>query len=192
MACSFKTRPTLSGSKHKGVSPPPPSTGFLQLKQSNPLNCSIQAKYPTTQPSLCVSRSLRWWEKTLQPNMVEIRSAQEFVDSLLLAGDRLVIVDFYSPGCGGCKSLHPKIKKFKDALAKHGTDRCDLGPAKGLDESELLSLASIGEISFSNLPLPSTKKDIMQDLVLKNTDLSGGFGISGNSIIMGIEEEVLA
>ncbi|XP_058192621.1 thioredoxin-like 1-2, chloroplastic [Rhododendron vialii] len=259
MACSFKTGPTLSGShdtilgsKHKGVSPPPPpSIGFLQLKQSNPPNCSTlaqsvgTAKYPTPQPSLCVSRSLRWWEKTLQPNMVEIRSAQEFVDSLLLAGDRLVIVDFYSPGCGGCKSLHPKIcqlaesnenaiilkvnyeqlkkmchclhihvlpffrfyrgaegrlcsfsctnatiKKFKDALAKHGTARCDLGPAKGLDESELLSLASIGEISF-NLPLPSTGKDIMQDLVLKNTDLSGGFGISGNSI-MGIEEEVLA
>lgn len=87
--------------------------------------------------------------------------------------------------------LLKQIKKFKDALAKHGTDRCYLGPAKGLDESELLSLASIGEISFSNLPLPSTKKDIMQDLVLKNTDLSGGFGISGNSIV-GIEEEVLA
>ncbi|KAI8528885.1 hypothetical protein RHMOL_Rhmol12G0182300 [Rhododendron molle] len=260
MTCSFKTGLTLSGSndtflgsKHRGASPPPPSIGFLQLKQSNSLlNCSIQAqsvettKYPTTQPSLCVSRSLRWWEKTLQPNMVEIRSAQEFVDSLLLAGDRLVIVDFYSPGCGGCKSLHPKIcqlaesnenaiilkvnyeqlkkmchclrihvlpffrfyrgaagrlcsfsctnatiKKFKDALAKHGTDRCDLGPAEGLDESELLSLASIGEISFSNLPLPSTKKDIMQGLVLKNANLSGGFGISGNSI-MGIEEEVLA
>ncbi|KAF7124036.1 hypothetical protein RHSIM_Rhsim12G0155200 [Rhododendron simsii] len=202
MARSFKTGPTLSGSndpilgsKHRGVSPPPPSIGFLQLKQSNPPNCSIQAqsegtaKFPTPQPSLCVSRSLRWWEKTLQPNMVEIRSAQEFVDSLLLAGDRLVIVDFYSPGCGGCKSLHPKIKKFKDALAKHGTDRCDLGPAKGLDESELLSLASIGEISF-NLPLPSTRKDIMQDLVL--TDLSGGSGISGNTSIMGIEEEVLA
>lgn len=83
-----------------------------------------------------------------------------------------------------------QIKKFKDALAKHGTDRCDLGPAKGLDESELLSLASIGEITFSNLPLPSTKKDIMQDLILK-TDLSCGSGISGNSI-MGIEDEVLA
>ena len=31
------------------------------------------------------------------------------MDSLLNAGDRLVIVDFYSPGCGGCKALHPKV-----------------------------------------------------------------------------------
>lgn len=41
--------------------------------------------------------------------MVEIHSAQELVDSLTNAGDRLVIVDFYSPGCGGCKTLHPKV-----------------------------------------------------------------------------------
>ncbi|KAH9624369.1 hypothetical protein KSS87_011685, partial [Heliosperma pusillum] len=139
---------------------------------------------------------MRWWDKTLKPNMVEIHSAIEFVDAIKNADDRLVIVDFYSPGCGGCKSLHPKIcqlaesnpdaiflkvnyeelkpmchalhihvlpffrfyrgadgrvssfsctistiKKFKDALAKHGTERYSLGPAKGLDESELLKLA---------------------------------------------------
>lgn len=271
MACSLKTGLILSGSdktnfvsKTKRVSPLPPSIGFLDFSKShskdlkglrdwNPKSspkCSIHAqsggtsRYPI-QPSICVSRSLRWWEKTVTPNMVEIHSAQEFVDTLLLAGDRLVIVDFYSPGCGGCKALHPKIcqlaesngnaiilkvnheelkkmchclhihvlpffrfyrgaegmlcsfsctnatiKKFKDALAKHGTERCNLGPAKGLDESELLSLASIGEISL-NLPLPSTRKDIMEDLVLKNTDFSGAFGISGNSIV-GIEEEVMA
>lgn len=41
--------------------------------------------------------------------MVEIHSAQELIDSLLNAGDRLVVVDFYSPGCGGCKALHPKV-----------------------------------------------------------------------------------
>lgn len=41
--------------------------------------------------------------------MVEINSAQELVDNILNAGDRLVIVDFYSPGCGGCKALHPKV-----------------------------------------------------------------------------------
>lgn len=271
MACSLKTGLILSGSdetifvsKTKRVSPLPPPFGFLHFSKSHPKDlkvlrdwnpksspkCSIHAqsggtsRYPT-QPSICVSRSLRWWEKTLTPNIVEIHSAQEFVDTLLLAGDRLVIVDFYSPGCGGCKALHPKIcqlaesngneiilkvnyeelkkmchclhihvlpffrfyrgaegrlcsfsctnatiKKFKDALAKHGTERCNLGPTKGLDESELLSLASVGEISL-NLPLPSTRKDIMEDFVLKNTDFSGAFGISGNSIV-GIEEEVMA
>ncbi|KAI3831913.1 hypothetical protein MKX03_022285 [Papaver bracteatum] len=61
------------------------------------------------QASLCVSRSMRWWGKTLKPNMIEINSATELVESLLDAGDKLVILDFYSPGCGGCKALHPKI-----------------------------------------------------------------------------------
>lgn len=40
--------------------------------------------------------------------MVEINCAQELVDALRGAGDRLVVVDFYSPGCGGCRALHPK------------------------------------------------------------------------------------
>lgn len=53
---------------------------------------------------------MRWWEKTLKPNMIEIHSGQELVDALSNAGDRLVIVDFYSPGCGGCKALHPKVQ----------------------------------------------------------------------------------
>ncbi|XP_020258111.1 thioredoxin-like 1-1, chloroplastic isoform X1 [Asparagus officinalis] len=92
---------------------------------------------------------MRWWEKTSKPNMTEIKSTQHLVDSLLDAGDNLVIVDFYSPGCGGCKALHPKIKKFKDALGKHGAEGCSLGPAKGFEESELLSLASNKGSNFS-------------------------------------------
>ena len=41
--------------------------------------------------------------------MKEINSAEDLVDSLLKAGDQLVVVDFFSPGCGGCKALHPKV-----------------------------------------------------------------------------------
>ncbi|PKI34093.1 hypothetical protein CRG98_045550 [Punica granatum] len=41
--------------------------------------------------------------------MREVTGAQDLVDSLLNAGDKLVVVDFFSPGCGGCKALHPKI-----------------------------------------------------------------------------------
>lgn len=52
---------------------------------------------------------MRWWEKSTKDNMLEIHSANHLVDSLLNAGDRLVVLDFYSPGCGGCKSLHPKV-----------------------------------------------------------------------------------
>ncbi|KAI3992616.1 hypothetical protein MKX01_007938 [Papaver californicum] len=172
------------------------STNFLQAKSSN-----------------SISKSMRWWEKTLKHNIIEINSAQQLVDMLLNAGDKLVVVEFYSPGCGGCRALHPKvcqiadlnqdavflkvnyeelkvmctilnihvlpffrfyrgaegrlcsfsctnatIKKFKDALEKHGTDRCSLGPAKGLEEAELLRLASNKQIISHNfLPMKYEK-----------------------------------
>ncbi|KAJ4973825.1 hypothetical protein NE237_006999 [Protea cynaroides] len=222
--------------------------GSLQFKQSKPSDLlALKSEFKGTQVlvseqrafggltlmgtskfsvnvSVCVSRAMRWWDKTPKPNMVEIKSAQELVDVLSNAGDKLVIVDFYSPGCGGCKALHPKvcqlaelnpnalflkvnheelktmcyslninvlpffrfyrgaegrlcsfsctnatIKKFKNALAKHGTDRCSLGAAKGLDESELLMLASNGQISIG-LPLRSTSEEIVEDLVLKKNN----------------------
>ncbi|CAO2838236.1 unnamed protein product [Amaranthus hypochondriacus] len=70
---------------------------------------SVQAKL-----GLSIGKSQRWWEKGLQPNMKEINSAEDLVDSLLKAGDQLVVVDFFSPGCGGCKALHPKICQFAE------------------------------------------------------------------------------
>lgn len=159
--------------------------------------------------SLTIGKAQKWWEKGLQSNMKEIQSAQDLVDSLQNAGDNLVVVDFFSPGCGGCKALHPKIcqlaemnpnvqflqvnyeqhksmcyslgvhvlpffrfyrgaagrvtsfsctnatiKKFKDALAKHNTERCSLGPAKGLEEKDLLALAANRELGFTYVPKP--------------------------------------
>lgn len=156
-----------------------------------------------------IGKTQKWWEKGLKPNMREVSSAQDLVDSLTTAGDKLVIVDFFSPGCGGCKALHPKIcqlaelnpdvqflqvnyedhksmcyslnvhvlpffrfyrgahgrlcsfsctnatiKKFKDALAKHSSDRCSLEPTKGLEEKELLALAANKELSFNYIPKP--------------------------------------
>ena len=56
-----------------------------------------------------IGKVQKWWEKGIQPNMREVTSAEDLVNSLLNAGDKLVIVDFFSPGCGGCKALHPKI-----------------------------------------------------------------------------------
>lgn len=75
-----------------------------------------------------------------------------------------------------------QIKKFKDALAKHTTDRCSLGPAKGLEEKELLALGSNRDLSFtygpksnqpqpivslsvseSSLPLPRSLKPVSED-----------------------------
>ncbi|XP_022137159.1 thioredoxin-like 1-2, chloroplastic [Momordica charantia] len=200
--------------------------GFRNSNPTKALN-SLTIK---AQASICISRAQRWWEKTLKPNMVEIRSAQALVDALIDAGDRLAIIDFYSPGCGGCKALHPKIcqlaesnpdaiflkvnfeelktmcqalhirvlpffrfyrggegrvcsfsctnatiKKFKDALAKHGTDRCSIVPARGLDESELERLASAGELSLRP-PSPYSKEGTLKDLVMRDMDFYGSWG----------------
>ncbi|KAK9081735.1 hypothetical protein Syun_031181 [Stephania yunnanensis] len=108
----------------------------------------------SAQMTLCIGKALKWWEKGVQPNMKEITSAQDLVDSLLNSGNRLAVVDFFSPGCGGCRALHPKIKKFKDALAKHSTERSSLGPPKGLEESELIALAANKDLSFNYTPKP--------------------------------------
>lgn len=60
-----------------------------------------------------------------------------------------------------------QIKKFKDAVAKYGTDLSCAGPAKGLDESELMRLALLGEISINLPKLPSTSEEHKrEDLVL--------------------------
>lgn len=271
MACCLKTgfyvfgsSDTLLGRRTKGSLGVSPSVIQFSNSRSKDfmgkqLDYSVQnstywgVKAPTpfsvkAQASIYVSRALRWWEKTLKPNMVEIHSAQELVDSLLNAGDRLVIVDFYSPGCGGCKALHPKIcqfaesnpnaiflqvnyeelksmcyslhihvlpffrfyrgaegrlcsfsctnatiKKFKDALAKYGTEGCSLGPARGLEESELLALASSGQIS-RNVPLhyATEKKDKqLEDVVLNGFELSSSvvkdenkMGVNGGSAVV--------
>ena len=46
--------------------------------------------------------------------MKSVTSPEDLVGSLLNAGDKLVVVDFFSPGCGGCKALHPKICKIAE------------------------------------------------------------------------------
>ncbi|KAK7290614.1 hypothetical protein RIF29_05160 [Crotalaria pallida] len=75
---------------------------------SNRVNSHFQTS-TVSQMTLGLRKTQKWWEKGLQPNMREVTSAQDLVDSLLNAGDKLVVVDFFSPGCGGCKALHPKI-----------------------------------------------------------------------------------
>ncbi|KAM5550302.1 hypothetical protein ABKV19_027480 [Rosa sericea] len=65
-------------------------------------------------PGFRIGKAHKWWEKGIQPNMKEVTSAQDLVDSLSNAGDELVVLDFFSPGCGGCKALHPKICQFAE------------------------------------------------------------------------------
>ncbi|KAG6412870.1 hypothetical protein SASPL_125563 [Salvia splendens] len=194
----------------------PDQRGFSNWSSKPPNLDPVYAQGAT----ISFGKTQKWWEKSLQPNMIEIDSAQELVEHLRNAGDRLVVLNFFSPGCGGCKALHPKIcqlaesnpnttfltvnyeehkpmcyalhvhvlpffrfyrgadgkvcsfsctnatiKKFKDALAKHGTDRCSLGPTKGLEEKELMALASINLIPKDLVPLSSPKEEKVHELV---------------------------
>lgn len=79
-------------------------------KRVAPLGFRINSQ----QGGLLIGKAHKWWAKGVQPNMKEVKNAQDLVDSLLNAGDKLVIVDFFSPGCGGCKALHPKICQFAE------------------------------------------------------------------------------
>eukprot|EP01018_Ginkgo_biloba_P038462 Gb_00717 [translate_table: standard] len=202
---TFKPLYSFSSSQIQGNSvwslwQPKTSHVSKQWRNRRPGKFSLQVSAAQT----CIGRAFRWWEKGVHPNMKEVHSTQELIDSLLTAGDKLVVVDFYSPWCGACRSLHPKIcqlaetnpdvefvkvnyednksmcyslnihvlpffqfyrgaegrvcsfsctnatiKKFKDALAKHNTARCSLGPPKGLGERELLALSSNKSLSFS-------------------------------------------
>ncbi|XP_061358295.1 thioredoxin-like 1-1, chloroplastic [Gastrolobium bilobum] len=82
----------------------------FRVKRAIPNRVNSQFQTSTgAQMTLRIGKVQKWWEKGLQPNMREVTSAQDLVDSLSSAGDKLVVVDFFSPGCGGCKALHPKI-----------------------------------------------------------------------------------
>ncbi|WOG91666.1 hypothetical protein DCAR_0310916 [Daucus carota subsp. sativus] len=59
--------------------------------------------------SIGLKKAPGWWEKGLKTNMKEVEGPNDLVESLLNAGDQLVVVAFFSPGCGGCRALHPKI-----------------------------------------------------------------------------------
>lgn len=191
------------GGGYRGKSSFP--AGRMAVSDRQPLPRSLKAAaVAQMNGNLTIGKAMRWWEKGTQPNMREVQSAQDLADTLLNAGDKLVVVDFFSPGCGGCRALHPKIaqfaernpevlflqvnyeqhksmcyslhvhvlpffrfyrgaqgrvssfsctnatiKKFKDALAKHSPDRCSLGPARGLEESELMALASNRDLEFT-------------------------------------------
>lgn len=73
-------------------------------------NRSMLMLYIQGQNSMCAVQALGWWEKNTASNMTEVKSTDQLVHSLLDAGDKLVIVEFFSPGCGSCRALHPKVK----------------------------------------------------------------------------------
>lgn len=60
-------------------------------------------------------------------------------------------------------ALKMQINKFKKALDKHGSERCSLGQAKGLDSKELMALASVGELKM-NLDSLTVDRDVLLPL----------------------------
>lgn len=65
-----------------------------------------------------------------------------------------------------------QIKKFKDALTKYGTDGYCASPAKakGLDEKDLMALASAGLMMTSTVTNTTNKKEKKQDLEFNNNN----------------------
>ncbi|VVB07272.1 unnamed protein product [Arabis nemorensis] len=197
------------------------------------------------QTSLGIGRNQKWWEKELKPNMKSVTSPEDLVGSLLNAGDKLVVVDFFSPGCGGCKALHPKIckiaeknpdveflqvnyeeqrilcqslhvhvlpffrfyrgssgrvcsfsctnatiKKFKEALEKHGREQCSIGKTKGLEEKELVAMAANKDLSFDYKPKSSEIRETKEKTIFpqktttsKEKDEEGSVLISHAGIV---------
>jgi thiol-disulfide isomerase/thioredoxin len=59
----------------------------------------------------------KWWEKNMKScNMKNIESQDDFDKQLLLASDKLTVVHFFSPSCGACKALHPKVKEHMHGI----------------------------------------------------------------------------
>ncbi|CAI5464842.1 unnamed protein product [Closterium sp. Yama58-4] len=48
----------------------------------------------------------------MPPNMRDLNSTQEFVETLGEAGDKLVVVEFFGTWCGACRALYPKLCKL--------------------------------------------------------------------------------
>jgi len=118
---SLKLRPLALRSS--SPSPSSPGSDFYGRRVVNGGRQGIQSRVYKSQAAvsnvqmgmgIAIGKAHKWWEKGLKPNMKEVQGAQDLVDSLLNAGDKLVVVDFFSPGCGGCKALHPKICQFAE------------------------------------------------------------------------------
>jgi len=57
---------------------------------------------------------LKWFQKHMTDNMVDVSGTSHFLEEMSKAGDKLVIVDFYAAWCHACKGLYPKLSKLME------------------------------------------------------------------------------
>ncbi|CAH8331537.1 unnamed protein product [Eruca vesicaria subsp. sativa] len=62
-----------------------------------------------------------------------------------------------------------KINKFREALEKHGREQCSIGETKGLEEKELVAMATNKNLSFDYIP---KSKGLNSNKIEKDTILS--------------------
>ncbi|KAJ4750581.1 Thioredoxin [Rhynchospora pubera] len=79
------------------------------------LNCNSSGTVFNHVENQGATKTIRWWEVTGTDNFREILSEEELKDSLKNAGNKLVVVYFYAPSCGGCRPLHPKMYQIAEA-----------------------------------------------------------------------------
>jgi len=81
-------------------------------------NGAAAAAAPDATPE---ASSSGWWtKKPARGTCLEVGSAQELVDLLADAGDRLVVVDFFAPWCGACRGVMPKALQLVEKYAGEG------------------------------------------------------------------------
>uniref|UniRef100_A0A0D9VPZ6 Thioredoxin domain-containing protein n=1 Tax=Leersia perrieri TaxID=77586 RepID=A0A0D9VPZ6_9ORYZ len=122
MASALTNRWVISGSSQRGSKNNSSDGSFmvparnhnrkhllLQEKEASAGRQITKAAPDNSINAIHTSMKTKWWENMEFGNMKNIESEEDFDKQLLLASDKLTVVHFFSPSCGACKALHPKV-----------------------------------------------------------------------------------
>ncbi|KAL5209305.1 hypothetical protein ABZP36_004928 [Zizania latifolia] len=116
MASALTNRLVVSGpSRHGSMNNGSDGSFMVLARNHNAINASTGWRITKATPEKSIDAihtptKTKWWENNMKSsNMKNIESQEDFDKQLLLASDKLTIVLFFSPSCGACKALHPKV-----------------------------------------------------------------------------------